>query len=131
MKKFLLLIPFIVISYLSGCSEPCDKAQKKAESCYKKAKGKPKNNEKAAFLELCKINKSKFKKCLSIKDCKKYSECISKASTDPKAVAEIQKRKIEEGEEVAPAPAMAPAPAIKEAPMAETKNPATMGSDMK
>ena len=122
---FITTVAFALPLLMSGCADPCDKALKKAESCYKKQKGRQGKSEAPKFLQVCKLNRSKFKSCLDIKDCTKFRKCISKAGTDPKAVTELNKlngeTKAEEKRAGAPKtadaikPAEAPKPA--DAPM--------------
>jgi hypothetical protein len=92
---YLTIITMALAFVFSGCSDPCEKAASKAKECHEKSGKKVGAAEEPLFLQICKTNKSKFKKCLDIKDCKKYSECIAKAGTDPKAVTALEKEKAE------------------------------------
>ncbi len=111
-NKLAALFSIALIFLISGCADPCEKAHKKAESCFKKQKGKPGKSEGPRFLQLCKMNRSAFSKCLKITDCTRYQECISKAGTDPKALEEFNKK----NPGAATEPAMAPAPAMTAEP---------------
>ncbi|MBN2723509.1 MAG: hypothetical protein JXR95_05495 [Deltaproteobacteria bacterium] len=95
----LLAIVLVSVVFTWGCSDPCEKAVKKAQSCLEKEGKKENKADPPVFLQICKQNRDKFKKCLSINDCVKYRECISKAGTDEKAEKELNKSDSSEKEE--------------------------------
>ncbi|MBU1241009.1 hypothetical protein KKF84_11495 [Myxococcota bacterium] len=131
-KKSVALFSMAMFLLLTGCGDPCEKALNKAESCFKKQKGKATKAEGPRFTQICKMNRDKFKKCLKIKDCVKYQACISKAGTDPKALKEFNKFNMLAPKKVEAKPADPVAPAEKADPMAaETKPADPMAADTK
>jgi len=104
----------VMISFAAGCGEPCEKSLAKMQKCWKVTQKKDANPADAAiFMQVCKAERSKFKKCSKLTDCAEFSKCISEAATDPRAV-EILKQAGEQAAEgdMAAAPAdMTAAPA--------------------
>ena len=83
---------WIVIVFAAGCGEPCDKSLQKMQKCWKATQKKDANPADAAiFLQVCKAEREKFKKCSGLTDCAEFSKCISEAATDPRAVEILQK----------------------------------------
>jgi hypothetical protein len=99
MNQVYLALVGVSLLTLVACDVPCDENLKKAQSCFKKKGKVEKPEEVGQFMQVCKLNSSKFEKCLKIKDCKAYSDCLSKAGTDPKAVESLAiLKKTEEAE---------------------------------
>ncbi len=123
------LLAVTLLLFATACSDPCEKAVKKAEACLKKQKGKAGKTEAPRFIQLCKMNTARFKKCLDLKDCAAYQKCISNAGTDPEALKAYQKsakkRETEVPAEASPTkPTQDATPPAKPAPEKPTK-PAT------
>ena len=77
---------FIALTFAAGCADPCDKALKKMQKCWAMTQKKEENKADAAiFAQVCKLEKTKFEKCLKITDCAEYAKCLSAAAEDPRA----------------------------------------------
>ena len=103
--RFQLVVAFLIgFVGLASCENPCDKALKKAQKCWKikNPKKEPNNADPPIFLQVCKLEEKKFAKCLKIKDCDEYAKCISQAAADPRAVEMLKQT-------TPPEPGMTPA----------------------
>jgi hypothetical protein len=134
MRLVAIVSLFLAFAFATGCVDPCDKALKKMKKCWEMTQKKPENPaDGPIFAEVCKVEKAKFQKCLSITDCAEYAKCISEASNDPRA-AELLKQAGEAAAEPAAAPADMPAEAPAadmpaEAPMEPAAAPADMPAE--
>jgi len=86
MRLAAVLSLFIALTFAAGCADPCDKALKKMQKCWAMTQKKEENKADAAiFAQVCKLEKTKFEKCLKITDCAEYAKCLSAAAEDPRA----------------------------------------------
>lgn len=116
MRLAAVLSLLIAFTFAAGCADPCDKALKKMQKCWKMTQKKEENKADAAiFVQVCGMEKKKFEKCLKITDCAEYAKCLTAAAEDPRATALLKESG---GLQAAPA-ADKPADMPAEAPAAD------------